>query len=129
MSTPSLVWSATAFSAAHWIWEVSSRIRRRLSGAAWMISAITALASVVLPDPVPPEMTMLSREVIALRMTQACCSVIIFAATIVVEWNEPGGAAPDGEGRRRHDGRQQALEPVATDRQLSGNDRAFIVGF
>ncbi|MEY9925003.1 hypothetical protein ABIF99_011382 [Bradyrhizobium japonicum] len=76
MSTVSLVCSATTFSAGHWISAVSSRIRMRSSGAVSAISAMTAFASVVLPEPVPPEMTMLRREATALRMMSAWRSVI-----------------------------------------------------
>ena len=76
MSMLSLVCSDTAFSAVHWISVVSSRMTIRSSGAAVTISAMMALASVVLPDPVPPEITMLNRDSMALRMTAACSSVI-----------------------------------------------------
>lgn len=81
MSTVSLVCSNTAFSAAHWISAVSSRMTIRSSGASATISAMTALASVVLPDPVPPEITIFERDAIALRSTDACASVITFDRT------------------------------------------------
>ena len=71
MSTVSLVCRATAFSAVHWISAVSSRMTRRSSGTSETISEITALANVVLPDPVPPLITMFMREATALRSSVA----------------------------------------------------------
>lgn len=49
ISTVSVVCRDTAFSAAHWISAVSSRMTTRSSGAVATISAMTALASVVFP--------------------------------------------------------------------------------
>ena len=60
----------------HWISAVSSRMTSRSSGAVFTISAMTAFASVVLPDPVPPEMMMFKRAPIALLIVAAWSSVI-----------------------------------------------------
>ncbi len=51
------------------------------SGAVATTSATIAFASVVFPEPVPPEMTMFMRALIALRITEACASVMILVFT------------------------------------------------
>ena len=127
MSIVSLVWSATAFSATQRISAVSSRMTIRSSGAASTISEMTALASVVLPDPVPPGDHDVEPGFDRVADDVRLARRHYVGRYIVIGRDQPRCAAADAEGRPRDDGRQQFLKPMPADRQLAADDRLLVV--
>ena len=122
-ATPSLVRSATRFGAAHCSSRVSSISTTR--SAVLATSASSALASVVLPVEVPPATRMLRAigDGGAQRRRPAPARHDA-GGDIVVEGEHRDGGLADGEGGRRHDGRQQTLEALAGFGQLGRYARA-----
>ena len=79
--------------------------------------------SVVLPVDVPPATRMFVRSATALRSSVGLVGRHDAGRDIVVEREDRDGGLADREGRRRDDGRQQALEPLARFGQLGRDAR------
>jgi hypothetical protein len=88
------------------------------------ISASSALASVVLPEPVPPATMMLAHDQWIARFSSEALRIVDDAAgDVIVEADDLAGGLANGEAGRLHDGRQHAFEALAARRKLSRDDR------
>ena len=76
------------------------------------------MTSVVLPVEVPPATRMFLRSRTATRSSSACALGHDAGVDIVAEREHGDRRAADGEARRRHHGRHQALEPLPAFRQF-----------
>ena len=82
------------------------------------------MTSVVLPVEVPPATRMFFRSRTPARSSSACTAGHDAGLDVVVEGEDRDGRPADGEARRGHDGRHQALEPLPGLRQFGGDARA-----
>ena len=121
-AAPSLVRSATRFGAAHCSSRVSSISTTRSPVLA--TSASSALTSVVLPVEVPPATRMFLRVAHGRAQQLGLRAGHDAGVDIVAEREDGDGGPADGEARRRHHRRHQALEPLPAFRQLGRDARA-----